>query len=51
MKSTLPDQFVDYEKLIDGLPEFTGIIVKIVLKSSDISVVPKVKDLRIIALE
>lgn len=51
MKSTLPDQFVDYEKLIDDLPEFTGIIVKIVLKSSDISVVPKVKDLRIIALE
>lgn len=51
MKATLPNQFVDYEKVLDDLPSFTGVIVKIVLKSSDISVVPKVKDLRIIALE
>lgn len=51
IKSTLADEFVDIEKVVDNLPLFTSLMVKVVLRSSDTSTVPKAKDLRIIALE
>jgi len=52
---TIPDtvdgQFVDVEKFIDSLSSFNAFVLKFVLKSSSIAAYPKVKDLRIIALE
>ena len=48
---TVNGQFVDVEKFIDSLSSFSAFVIKIVLKSSTIASYPKVKDLRIIALE
>jgi hypothetical protein len=42
--------FKEYDMDVRNLPEFTSVSVKIVLKTKNSSVVPKVKDLRIIAL-
>jgi len=44
-------QFVDIEKFIDSLSSFNAFVLKFVLRSSSIAAYPKVKDLRIIALE
>jgi len=52
---TIPDtvdgQFVDVEKFIDSLSSFNAFVLKFVLKSTSIAAYPKIKDLRIIALE
>jgi hypothetical protein len=48
---TVDGQFVDIEKFIDSLSSFSAFVIKIVLRSTDIASYPKVKDLRIIALE
>ena len=45
------DSFVDIEKFVDSLASFSAFVIKIVLKSTSIAAYPKVKDLRIIALE
>jgi len=46
-----PDgSFIDYEFDVQNLEEFVSLGVKIVLKSNNTAVVPKVTDLRIIAL-
>ena len=42
--------FKEYDMDIRNLPEFSSVSIKIVLKTKNSSVVPKVKDLRIIAL-
>jgi hypothetical protein len=42
--------FREYEFDLQNLPEFTSVAVKIVLKTTNSSIVPKIKDLRIIAL-
>ena len=44
------DNYVEYDFDLRGLPEFTSLAIKIVLKTKNSSVVPKVRDLRIIAL-
>jgi hypothetical protein len=44
------DDFKEYDFDKRGLPEFSSVAVKIVLKTTNSSVVPRVKDLRIIAL-
>ena len=51
IKNTVDGQFVDIEKLVDSLASFNAFVIKIVLKSTSIAAYPKVKDLRIIALE
>ena len=51
IKNTVDGQFVDIEKFIDSLASFSAFVIKIVLKSTSIAAYPKVKDLRIIALE
>jgi hypothetical protein len=48
---TVEGQFVDVEKFVDSLSSFNAFVLKIVFKSSSIAAYPKVKDLRIIALE
>lgn len=48
---TVDGQFVEIEKFIDSLSSFNAFVLKIVLKSTSIANYPKVKDLRIIALE
>ena len=40
----------DFDLRGDVLPEFSSVAVKIVLKTKNSSIVPKVRDLRIIAL-
>jgi len=49
--NTVDGQFVDIEKFIDSLSSFNAFVLKFVLRSSSIAAYPKVKDLRIIALE
>jgi len=44
-------EYTEIEKVLDNLSEFTAIIFKIVLISTSRAEAPKVKDLRIIALE
>jgi hypothetical protein len=51
IKNTVDSQFVDIEKLVDSLASFNAFVIKVVLKSTSIAAYPKVKDLRIIALE
>jgi hypothetical protein len=51
IKNTVDGQFVDIEKFVDSLASFSAFVIKIVLKSTSIAAYPKVKDLRIIALE
>ena len=51
IKDTVDGQYVDIEKFIDSLSSFSAFVIKIVLKSTNIASYPKVKDLRIIALE
>ena len=51
IKNTVDGQYVDVEKFIDNLSSFTAVMIKIVLKSTTIARYPKVKDLRVIALE
>ena len=51
IKDTVDGQFVDIEKFVDSLSSFSAFVIKIVLKSTSIAAYPKVKDLRIIALE
>jgi hypothetical protein len=51
IKNTVDGQFVDIEKLVDSLASFNAFVIKVVLKSTNIATYPKVKDLRIIALE
>jgi hypothetical protein len=51
IKNTVDGQFVDIEKLVDSLASFNAFVIKVVLKSTSIATYPKVKDLRIIALE
>jgi hypothetical protein len=48
--STSANDHKEYEFDARDLPEFTSVAVKIVLKTSNSSIVPTVKDLRIIAL-
>jgi hypothetical protein len=48
---TVDGQFVDIEKFIDSLSSFNALVLKFVLRSSSIATYPKIKDLRIIALE
>ena len=49
--NTVDGQFIDVEKFIDSLSSFNAFVLKFVLKSSSIAAYPKIKDLRIIALE
>lgn len=49
--NSLSGEFFEVEKQVDNLPQFDSIMVKIVLLSSDTAAAPKVKNLRIIALE
>ena len=51
IKNTVDGQYVDIEKFVDSLASFSAFVLKIVLKSTSIASYPKVKDLRIIALE
>ena len=51
IKDTVDGQFIDIEKFVDSLASFSAFVIKIVLKSTSIAAYPKVKDLRIIALE
>ena len=51
IKDTVDGQFTEIEKFIDSLASFSAFVIKIVLKSTSIAAYPKVKDLRIIALE
>jgi len=51
IKNTVDNQYFDVEKFIDNLSSFTAVMIKIVLKSTTIARYPKVKDLRVIALE
>jgi len=51
IKDTVDGQFVDIEKFVDSLASFSAFVIKVVLKSTSIAAYPKVKDLRIIALE
>ena len=48
--SVSEDDFKEFDFDVRPLPEFTSVSVKIVLKTNNSSVVPKVKDLRVIAL-
>ena len=43
------DQFIDMAFSADGLASFDSFLVKLVLKSTNSSAVPRVKDLRVIA--
>jgi hypothetical protein len=43
-------QFKDYEYLDEGLTAFTSVAIKIVIKSQNSSKVPRIRDLRVIAL-
>ena len=49
--NTVDGQFIDIEKFVDSLSSFSAFVIKIVLKSTSIASYPRVKDLRIIALE
>lgn len=48
--ASTPEDFEEYKMEINNLPEFTSFTVKIVMKSRNSAQVPKVKDLRVIAL-
>lgn len=48
---SLSGEFFEVEKQIDNLAQFDSIVIKIVLLSSDSAAAPKVKNLRVIALE
>jgi hypothetical protein len=43
-------QFKDYEYMDEGLTAFTSVAIKIVIKSQNSSKVPRIRDLRVIAL-
>lgn len=52
---TIPDslsgEFIEVEKQLDNLPQYESLVIKIVLLSSNSAAVPKVKNLRVIALQ
>ena len=50
INSVNEDDFKEFEFDLQNLPEFTSVSVKIVMSTINSSIVPKVKDLRIIAL-
>jgi hypothetical protein len=47
---SLSGEFYEIEKQLDSLPQFTSLVVKIVLLASDTAAAPKCKNLRVIAL-
>lgn len=47
---SLSGEFYEIEKQLDGLSQFTSIVIKIVLLASDTAAAPKCKNLRVIAL-
>jgi hypothetical protein len=49
--TALGGEYAEVEKQVDNLPRYESLIIKIVLLSSNSAAVPKVKNLRIIALE
>jgi len=49
--TSLGGEFVQYEQEVLNLPEFNSLIFKIVLNSTDESQIPKIKNLRVIALQ
>jgi hypothetical protein len=50
VNSVNEDDFKEFEFDLQNLPEFTSVSVKIVMTTENSAIVPKVKDLRIIAL-
>ena len=48
---SLAGEFYEVQTQLDNLPPFNGLVFKIVFLSSDTSKIPKVKNLRLIALE
>jgi len=44
------EDYKEFDFDLRGLPEFTSVSVKIVMKTTNSSIVPKIKDLRVIAL-
>jgi hypothetical protein len=50
ISTTDPTNYTDAEYDLTGLPSFTSIQVKIVMRSTDTSQVTKMKDLRLIVL-
>ena len=50
VNSVSEDDFKEFEFDLQDLPEFTSVSVKIVMTTTNSSIVPRVKDLRIIAL-
>ena len=48
-KTSNSSEFVDVEYDQPGLPAFDGLVVKLVFKGANSALVPRVKDLRIIA--
>ena len=45
------DSFVSYESTLNGLPSFTGVQVKIVMLGGNPAKAPKIKNLKVIALD
>ena len=45
-----PTVFRERTHLVEGLAEFSAVAIKIVMKSTNTSFVPKIKNLRVIAL-
>lgn len=50
MPTSLSDEFYEVEKQVDNLPQFNSIVLKINFTSSNAAKVPKISDLRLIAL-
>ena len=48
---SLSGEFIEVEKQLDNLPQYESLVIKIVLLSSNSAAVPKVKNLRVIALQ
>ena len=48
--ATAPEQYDEYQYIINDLDEFVSFSVKIVMRTSNSAKVPKIKDLRVIAL-
>jgi hypothetical protein len=50
MPTSLSDEFYEVEKQVDNLPQFNSIVLKINFTSTNAAKVPKISDLRLIAL-
>lgn len=48
--TALSDEFYEVEKQVDNLPQFNSILLKIIFTSTNAAKVPKISDLRLIAL-